>query len=327
MREYLQSLANEIKSIFNHTIETTKTYNVPGRNDTGLTFSRDQIKRGKLIETCVLFIDIRDSTKISQSLNHSKDKLGKIYSAFIHSMVTIADKYGYVRNIIGDRIMVVFEPNNCYESAIECATVMNTTASNILKQYTGLPDFKVGIGIDFGEMLILKTGVARKHDEQSEYKNLVWIGDVANVASKLTDFANKTYSATTYNLKYDTFTYGYRPLGAIPLSLLGTPKLGEKTFFSIEKEITISSEDFNKKVKIESISDFKYNGSKLKSLTKNEKTISTESILITEAVYKGIKGDSQFKKLFELKKYPDQPLNKVVYGGSIYYPTVKEISL
>ncbi len=133
MKDLLQSISDDVKDIFNHDIETNKTYSVPGRNDQNLTFGRNQIKKGKLIETCVLFIDIRNSTSMSRTLKNDKAKLGKIYSAFIDAMASIADKYGYVRNIIGDRVMVVFEPSNCYVDAVNCAVVMHTTAVKILK--------------------------------------------------------------------------------------------------------------------------------------------------------------------------------------------------
>ncbi len=203
MKDFLQSIADEVKDIFDHEIETSKAYVVPGRNDPALTFGKNQVKKGKLIETCVLFIDIRNSTAMSRALKRDKAKLGKIYSAFIDAMATIADKYGYVRNIIGDRVMVVFEPGNCYVDAVNCAVTMYTVATRILKKYSGLEIFKCGIGIEFGEMLVLKTGIQKRHEEQSEYKNLVWVGDAANIASKLTDLANKEYNSPQFKITYE----------------------------------------------------------------------------------------------------------------------------
>jgi len=40
-------------------------------------------------------------------------------------------------------------------------------------------------------MLATKTGIRRHGDEQGNYRNLAWLGRPANVASKLTDAANK----------------------------------------------------------------------------------------------------------------------------------------
>jgi len=200
MVNLLDNLKSEIHNIFSNSIETTKSYSVPSRDDTGLTFPIGDNKRGKLIETCVLFVDIRNSTILSQNLRNNKNLLGKIYSAFIHSMTSIADEFGYVRNIVGDRVMVVFEPGNCFKDSIYCAALMFGVAREIIAPYCKPARFKVGIGIDFGEMLILKTGIRKKYKEQSEYKNLVWIGDAANIASKLTDFANKTVNINNYKI-------------------------------------------------------------------------------------------------------------------------------
>ena len=133
-------------------------------------------------------------------------KLGKIYSSFIYAMTSIADEYGYVRNIVGDRVMVVFEPKDCFVNAINCAAVMHSVATRILAKHIAIEDFKIGIGIDFGEMLVLKTGIRKKHKEQSEYKSLVWVGDAANTASQLCDFANKNYSSPLFKGSYETLS-------------------------------------------------------------------------------------------------------------------------
>ena len=181
---FLKGLSGEVKDIFQNDIETSKAYVVPSREDPLLTFPMGANKKGKLIETCVLMVDIRNSTSLSKRFAKDKVKLGKIYSAFIHAMVDIADEFGYVRNIVGDRIMVVFEPGNCYQEAVHCAAMMYSVATKLLAKEAGLPEFKIGIGIDYGEMLVLKAGIRKKHEEQSEYKGLIWMGNPANIASK-----------------------------------------------------------------------------------------------------------------------------------------------
>lgn len=37
-------------------------------------------------------------------------------------------------------------------------------------------DFHCGIGIDYGEMRVIKVGIERKGDENAENKGLVWVG-------------------------------------------------------------------------------------------------------------------------------------------------------
>ena len=67
-----------------------------------------KIQGTKLIDTCVLYIDIRRSTELN--LTHKPKTVAKLYTAFVRAMSRIArDRKGHVRGIIGDRIMVIFD--------------------------------------------------------------------------------------------------------------------------------------------------------------------------------------------------------------------------
>jgi adenylate cyclase len=338
MKEYLQSIADDAKDIFEHEIETTKAYAVPGRYDPGLTFGRDQLKKGKLIETCVLFIDIRNSTLMSRNLKKDKAKLGKIYSAFVDAMASIADKYGYVRNIIGDRVMVVFEPGNCFVDAVNCAVMMYTVATRILKKYSGLDTFKCGIGIEYGEMLILKTGIQKRHEEQSEYKNLVWVGDAANIASKLTDLSNKEYNSPLYKVSYNEFVFenvfkGYEK----PATLLDKYLYGDKGKEIYKNELvtktryaTLTIEEFAKKVEI-TADGWKYDGKKVTTIDKENRSGTTSPILMSGKVYaefKKAEPKSPFLPNLSQKQYPNAPYTgSGVYGGYAICSDITQIKL
>jgi adenylate cyclase len=68
-----------------------------------------------------------------------------------------------------------------------------------------------GIGIDHGNMLATKTGIRRHGSAQQSYRALVWLGRPANVASKLTDKANKPEEAAELvkvNVAYNYFGIG-----------------------------------------------------------------------------------------------------------------------
>jgi hypothetical protein len=69
---------------------------------------------------------------------------------------------------------------------------MNTIASRILRSQIKTVEFRCGIGIDFGKMLVVKAGASRRGAETEFYRSLVWLGRPANVASKLTDVAAKS---------------------------------------------------------------------------------------------------------------------------------------
>ena len=178
-----------INSVISDWKNTGFTFNpktsVPGLDDTNLTYGNGEEKKGIEINTCVLFVDIRDSVQLT------KDKqiltMGKIYSVFTHC-VLLAAQYegGNVRNIIGDRVMVVFPQEDCFRKAVYCAITINHIASMINDKFDNF-EFKCGIGVDYGKLSVMKVGIQKRGAENDDNKGLVWVGDPANLASRLTD--------------------------------------------------------------------------------------------------------------------------------------------
>lgn len=174
-------------------VEVVRTRFVPRLDDSSLTYDNhdDRVKRCKLLESCVLYIDIRESAKISAEWQ--PDILARIYSSFVRAMLRSARHFGgHVRNIIGDRVMVVFDQEDCFSNAVRTAILMNTVVQRVLDARIDAIPFRCGIGIDYGPMLATKAGTIRKGAETEFYRSLVWLGEPANVASRLTDIAGKT---------------------------------------------------------------------------------------------------------------------------------------
>ncbi|QUT06891.1 adenylate/guanylate cyclase domain-containing protein [Sphingobium phenoxybenzoativorans] len=154
-------------------VTATKTNTVPHSNDGAITFPNLDAKTQacKLIDTCVLYIDIRRSTELS--ITHKPQTVAKLYSAFVRAMTKCARHYGgHVRGIIGDRVMVIFDCNDCFRKAVDCAILMNSTAQYVINKHFTRNEVKCGIGIDTGKMLVTKTGFRRRGVEQHNYKNL-----------------------------------------------------------------------------------------------------------------------------------------------------------
>ena len=200
--ENINSVINDWKNtnfIFN-----SKTY-VPGIDDQNLTYGFGGDKKGIEINTCILFVDIRDSVQLT------KDKqvrtMSKVYSVFTQC-VLLAAQYegGFVRNIIGDRVMVVFPPENCFMNAVNCAITINHIASMINKKFDNF-EFRCGIGIDYGKLSVMKVGIKKKGAENDDNKGLVWVGYPANYASRLSDSANKEFTDTIYIIDGDFYEY------------------------------------------------------------------------------------------------------------------------
>ena len=190
VQDLLSQVSADVDDIIQKDFTFIHVTEVPQVDDANLTYESGKDKRGEEIDTCVLFVDIRNSVALN---SESKTKtMGRIYTAFTKSVISAADKCGgLVRNIIGDRVMVVFPEADCYQNAVECAISINHIAQKIINQKLQGHDFKCGIGIDYGKIRCIKVGKIKKGVANQDYKNLVWIGRPANMASRLCDNANK----------------------------------------------------------------------------------------------------------------------------------------
>ncbi|WP_304297678.1 adenylate/guanylate cyclase domain-containing protein [Capnocytophaga leadbetteri] len=294
IKDKLSEIELDIKDVKNLGFSYTSTKKVPSRQDTDLTFEKGKEKKGKEIETCVLFVDIRNSVQLNK--RHSPDRMGKIYTAFTKSMLKIAQYHsGEVRNIIGDRVMIVFPTENCAENAVECAISINHI-SEIMNMVFSNVDFRCGIGIDYGKMRVIKVGIIRQGDNNVENKNLVWVGNPANIASRLTDIANKEIDFL--RVKYEETVWKYC-------------RNSPRKLVTKECESLLSCDSFFKPP----FSD-KYNffGVKILSLKIEKQTM--PPILITENVYDCL--SLNIKGYFKEQKNIDIKDNfKKVYGENL----------
>ena len=182
LKNLLDEISEEINTILNEKFKIEETDTVPEVAD----LSYDN--KGKLLETAVLYIDIRDSTDLTDE--HTRETSAKIYKSFLNSMVNTA-KFGKgkVRSFAGDRLMVLFDNTkgiNPIYQAINTALVMQGVVeiilSSMVKSKYGR-EIHCGLGIDYGGMLVARVGSPRIR----EFNDLIWAGSAANLASKLTD--------------------------------------------------------------------------------------------------------------------------------------------
>lgn len=280
LNDLRKGLEEEIEGILasDFNIEITETTTVPSIDDSGITYPNlnTKVQKCKLIETCVLYIDLRKSTDLN--LTHRRETMSKLYSTFIRSVMKAAGYYnGKVRNVVGDRVMIVFDKASCFSSAYKTALLLNSVVSKLLNKNFTKNDIQAGIGIDYGKMLITKAGIIKSGFENTNYKSLVWLGRPANIASKLTDLANKTFTEEvnkTVNEINEGHYYKY---------------LDEWHYYNY------SVKDF-----IENRLIYNYDGTlehKEKSfqvaryyerVLKNKKEFTHKPILMTESVYKGV---------------------------------------
>lgn len=311
MNEFVANIRDMINDVYKKDFTYSTSLKVPSLFDSDLTYESGEAKKGKCIETCVLFVDIRNSVELTHE--HDSETMGRIYTAFTKGVLNAArESQGYVRNIIGDRVMVVFPVSNCFVNAINCAVTINHISKMINEVFSNV-DFHCGIGIDYGEMRVIKVGIERKGDENTENKGLVWVGKPANLASRLTDVAGKTVEDEFYDVTGDF--YHCDPLG-IP-SFLSKPRNG---WFRESKRLTAEQLANNLYYSTNGLNISIHN---ISSFEKKTESYKYNPILISDKVYKEyIKQNSQEYKYWkqETRKIKDIPYK--VWGADLYWKLI-----
>ena len=300
LKPIIDEIEADITDVMATQFSYTQTKNVPNADDAALSYERGKQKSGKVLETCVLYVDIRNSVTLNES--HRSITMGKIYTAFTKAIIKAGRKHGgHTRNIIGDRVMIVFPTDRCFTNAVECAITINHICSQILNVKFTNVDFKCGIGIDYGTLKILKVGIQRNGTEGPENKGLVWAGYPANIASRLTDMANKTITEEYYEvlrnpinpraLKYNVLSYD-----------------PSAHFYLTTKEIVEMTEsEFAKSfVPYDHTKNYFTSGGKMITFQRKTRTITFPPILVTEAVYKGLIKEGHRKDLTNTSYWYEQ---------------------
>lgn len=290
-------------------IEITETTTVPSMEDSGITYPnlKTKVQKCKLIETCVLYIDLRKSTDLN--LSHRRETMSKLYSSFVRSIMKAAGYYnGKVRNVVGDRVMVLFDSENCYCNAYRTALLLTSVVSKLLNKHFTKNEVTAGIGLDFGKMLVTKAGIIKTGFENTNYKSFVWLGRPANIASKLTDLANKTIIEKIQDKTFKINEGHYYPA------------LDEWGYYDYSvKEFINERLNFNYDGTLDHIEKYfqvarykEYN--EIKNKTKIHKPI-----LMTESVYKGVmKEAAEMKSVLEGWIKEETDIQVPGYFGKVY---------
>lgn len=137
-----------------------------------------------------VFVDIRSSSQLPKK--YRRPTLAKIYRAFISEMVAVLNSDPYVRevNIVGDCVWAVY--NTPQKTDIDDVFQIAYTANTLCKllncrlRKKEIDDLKIGIGVDFGRVLMIKAG-----HSGSGINDVVYMGDVVNRAAHLAHKAGR----------------------------------------------------------------------------------------------------------------------------------------
>lgn len=138
---------------------------------------------GQNRDVAVFFSDIRSFTTISESFE--ADALVNALNRYFSVMVdAIMNAGGVVDKYIGDAVMALFgapiEHRDDALRAVRTALGIQPVLRefNEAQRVAGLPEFRTGIGISYGEVTVGNIGTERKMD-------YTVIGDMVNLASRL----------------------------------------------------------------------------------------------------------------------------------------------
>ncbi|MDT8384782.1 MAG: adenylate/guanylate cyclase domain-containing protein [Gammaproteobacteria bacterium] len=138
---------------------------------------------GELQKVAVLFADIRNFTEISEHL--PPGRVVEMLNNFFDVMIDVIRKYrGTVDKLIGDEVLATFgttrERPDDTERALACALEMQLgmAAVNARNRASELPELKMGIGINTGDVMVGNIG-SEKHSNYSV------IGKHVNLAARI----------------------------------------------------------------------------------------------------------------------------------------------
>lgn len=142
-----------------------------------------------------IFIDIRDSSGLTSK--HKRPVLAKIYRSFISEMVAVLNSDLYVRevNIVGDCVWASYKTTqvNHIDDVFAIAAQANTLLKLLNHHYekAGITQLSIGIGVEYGRVLMIKAGYSG-----SAINDVVYMGDVVNRAAHLAHLAGRGWGSS-----------------------------------------------------------------------------------------------------------------------------------
>jgi class 3 adenylate cyclase len=182
--DYLKSF-ERLDEILDSSAQFEERDEIPNREE--LTY-----KNGFYVKCSAIFIDIRDSSSLPT--RYQRRTLAKIYRAYISELVAVLSSYDTCKevNIVGDSVSGIFEAKyknqtlDIFQASYTIHSLIKTLNYKLNKK--GIDEIKIGIGIAKGRALMVQAGY-----KGSGIKDVVWMGDVVNLASNLCGKGNKDW--------------------------------------------------------------------------------------------------------------------------------------
>lgn len=152
---------------------------------------------GKQMELVMMFVDIRESTKIVGGFR--RVTAARMYKSFLWGVTRIVIRNnGEVKSFNGDGLLAVFDGESKCTNAARASYEIGWFGLEVIrpkmKKYfednekLKNMEFNFGIGVDLGDILIVRAGI--KGEDNSD---LVWAGNATNLSVKLSNLPVNTY--------------------------------------------------------------------------------------------------------------------------------------
>ena len=201
---FADDLRNDVRTIFRSPWEVTDGRVIPAPEDVGLG------NKAKKIDIAILYADMAGSTDLVKK--YKGEYSAEIYKTFLLTCCKVIRRNGgELISFDGDRIMGAFIGNSKNSTAAKAALNIKWGITNIVqKEHDAMYQStinKIGytVGIDSETHYAVRTGIRGGND-------LVWIGNAANLAAKLTKhnwapynsiITKRVYNYLNENSKYD----------------------------------------------------------------------------------------------------------------------------
>lgn len=161
-------------------------------SDSNSVPSRDILTytNGYYVNVSALFVDMIGSSDMTDS--HKRPVLAKLYRSFISECTAIMNSESICKeiNIHGDCVWGVFDTPQKpdVDTVFNIAAKLNSMIKilNYKLQKKGYSMISVGIGIDYGRALMVKSGYYG-----SGLNDVIWMGDVVNSACHIANKAGR----------------------------------------------------------------------------------------------------------------------------------------
>lgn len=199
-------------------------YIEPQLIDTLLSRDPAALLKGERKEICILFLDVRNFTRLSRR-TPPEEVVGFLNTLFGRVTEIIQRHEGFVNKFIGDGMLAFFATDrdavaNAVRAAVEIlAATREINDSGAVRRYLGEWKVEVGIGINYGEVVVGNVGSERKMD-------FTVIGDPVNVAARIegvTKEVGKPLLLSRDAVLQTAGEFGFVSVGTLPVKGIDEP--------------------------------------------------------------------------------------------------------